>query len=515
MDMTEDDAKALEAQQQAPDDDSLKQFLATMSDPVQRLADAPQSALSGEQAATLRLRPDVPAPAADWAAIAKSLGSKPVEAPKQEPLDWKGIADKLKSAQGLAGMQRTVENSFENSAQPGRYHALPDAGKELIAQAEAPVELAKARTSQEHAQAQADQERQKTAAGVAERDPNSDVSKRAVGAFKAFMGDAQLPPNIDSWSAADVKSFTSGEFLPLMKLKNVKDVAAEKASGAAKTLADEKASLKLQYRDDPDTQKQIDASPTVDSLKMLQTAVEGRKHQDKQIQEKEDSDARLQQKEMEAAKLKHELDITDHPMPTEQQQKFAQAVGLGSSIDQIEAGMKRLNTPGKRRAAALLMSEAAEGNPITTGFLTGLYSKFDPETVTAAQSFVSLQNNVGTQLASNFDGLGARPATVKNAILNLTNPNNTVDADKAIFADLRNTAAGLLDKQIEAARIGGVHLPAALQTKPKGAPYRGLTGEAPALDTNIPVQEPGQNHGKVVKETARVRVYEDGFREPK
>ncbi len=468
------------------EDDSLKQFLAQMQDAGQpstqdpeemappNAAQAQAAAMNPVQPQPVRLRADAPAPAADWAAIAKSLGPKAPEAPKQEPLDWKGIADKLKSAQGLAGMQRTVENSFENSAQPGRYHALPDAGKELIAQAEAPVELAKARTSQEHAQAQADQERQKTAAGVAERDPNSDVSKRAVGAFKAFMGDAQLPPNIDSWSAADVKSFTSGEFLPLMKLKGAKDIAAEKAKAGENSVAAQKLTLESEMNPehDPEMSKRIAALSDQAGINTFstigrqnKTEADAVKRQQQGFEHADLSAERAAQRETDRQLFMAQWHL-DHPQD--------KPVG-----EETTKRLEALNTiPLVLKDYREFLAGKSDSVSKLGGWMSGILG---PDVAKAfglpGASAQARKELVASALVRAIDGTAVRPGTIESVKKLLPSMTDNPDIQAEGFSGL--------DKYVAAEAAG-------LRKTLHQTSSRPLVGEAPPLDTSIPVREPGQ-----------------------
>lgn len=203
----------------------------------------------------------------------------PMSMPAAKPaagggVDWQGLADNLSRAGLLTRQTKDADQALMN-ASGGRYKADPnyDAG---MGQAKQPLELAQAKQTFEAKDAQTAALKAKTGATAADHDPNSLQSQKARNAFKAFFQGSTLPPDFDSWSAADVSSLgksakpvttyedqyhraLASQAEELAKERARKGAAEDTAAaGAAASLDDERKLLVSKYGFTPEEVGKLD-----------------------------------------------------------------------------------------------------------------------------------------------------------------------------------------------------------------------------------------------------------------
>lgn len=118
-------------------------------------------------------------------------------------VDWQALKDNLDRASLGARGSRDAEQLFSNVSLGG-YHTDPGRFQAQVDDAKRPLELAKAKQDFEGHELDQDAKRQKVGGDTAQLDPNSLQSQKARSAFRAFFQGSTLPPDFDSWSAADV-----------------------------------------------------------------------------------------------------------------------------------------------------------------------------------------------------------------------------------------------------------------------------------------------------------------------
>lgn len=191
--------------------------------------------------------------------------------------DWNKLTHDLKWAQNDAMSRRNVDHLLATVTPDGRYKMDPGSYEAEVSNARLPLEMAQARQGWQKGQNSINLDEEAKRAAAADRDPTSPQSRRAQEAFKNFFGDSKyLPSNISQLSAAELKQYTGGDILPLMKMSNAEQIVKDKANGIAKTLADDKQSTSLLYKDHPEVIPEIMAAADQAGLSRVQSALEGR-----------------------------------------------------------------------------------------------------------------------------------------------------------------------------------------------------------------------------------------------
>lgn len=421
--------------------------------------------------------------------------------------DWKQLQANLEGAQNRANWTRIQDKSFATNMPAGTVHVDEHAGENDIAAARAPLEIAQARQKYgleqaqlEDTKAQAEQRKAATGLGAAERDANSPQSQKARDALKTFFKGTELPAGFDTWSAADVKQYTAGDLLPLSKMKLTQDIANEKAKGALDSVTAQKEGLKRAFHTgdataDAATDAEIDGlrdQPGINTYAQVHSKQLGEAATDKRAQaaqEHSDQAAETARKgALQNGILLKQWEM-DNPAPKVMGDEMLKNLATAKTAgDQLKSFSDYLD---KNRSEASKFGAWASAH----GAVGDIAAAFGAP----GTDFDGFRTATISELTRQIDNSAARAQAVEQLKGTLPLLTDTPDVQKAKMAHVQTLVDSNFANLVGAAKKAGYRTKGFDENKP---------AETPAAPTD-------KGNGKVVKETARVRTYENGFKELK
>lgn len=422
------------------------------------------------------------APKSHWQEMAEQLGAKPVKSTAMMPEltktgskpgpDWKALEDNLFNAQFRAQGSRAAEQMFANVS-PGGYRTDPGRFEAQVEAAKLPMEMAQQKQVFERNQQQLDTSKAQAKASAEARDPNSSQSQRAREALKTFFKGTDLPPSIDSWSAAEVNAFIKDPLLDLAKLRNTQEVAGTKAKLAAgekqKALDDRKKLMLSLY---PDHKPEIEGLTDLGNAQTLQTALQGEAGR-KETQQHQDEAAETTRKHEDEMLVRREgfekemkdYEMTHRPLTADQANQLEGLNKADGLIDSFEKRLGDVSTLGGKIGAA-------------TGPLGGALGL-------KGANFEAEREGAAVGLARSIEGGVARPGTVEVIKHILPLPSDADGVKRSKMQQIRDLVQDTREGFVKALKQGGFR------------PLQGDLPEAGPKQAQPPSQQPAAKSVKM------------------
>lgn len=420
----------------------------------------------------------------EWSKSKPEAASKAPMAQKdtQEP-NWNDLQNQLQGAQQRAGMSRAVQQGFQAVSPDHGFRADPNAGSEEIASAKVPLEMAQARQNYQREAAQTSdilaQEQSRLAASKlaeSERDPNSPSSMRQKEFIKKFFGDTGLPVGaLDGLSAADIKG-ANGDIMGMLKIAAEKQKAEAHKKHEEDPMSPDNVAWRAALEHNPRYKDAVTAAKAEGVWDALtqKTGEDQRKSWDSNIEDqihREQNTATNNLAQAQFGEHKKEAGLTQDEKKGKLLEPIVEAETTIAQLDALRDSEGALPGIGKWPAVKQYV-DSTFGSHLS-----------DPKEIEARK----LLNQAYLAARRATTGVAFSPreeADIKAAGIdpNTSDPRQVEIALKIMQAKLKAQRANIESS------FGGATVPTLVPAAPK-------------------------DHGKVVKETARVRTYADGFKE--